>query len=103
MEFITLTSIALVAGFEHIPAPAVRVRGMKDELVSREEWRTRSWAIALLVLMAVAFGVQLIMVGLAILTVATGVMVAGWTALLIMAIRKRNACSPHTVQKVDGI
>ena len=62
---------------------------MKNELLEREEWRTRPWAIALLILTAIAFGVQLVMVGLAFLTVATGVMVASWTALLIMGIRKR--------------
>ena len=67
---------------------------MENDLLKREEWRMRPWAIALLVLTAIAFGVQIIMVGLAILTVATGVMVAGWTALLIMAIRKRNASGP---------
>ena len=63
---------------------------MEDKLLDREDWRMRPWAIALLILMAIAFGAQLVVVGLALLTIATGVMLASWTALLIMAVRKRR-------------
>ena len=63
---------------------------MEDKFIDREGWRMRPWAIALLILMAIAFGAQLVVVGLAVLTIATGVMLASWTALLIMAVRKRR-------------
>lgn len=76
--------------------------GMTEELAKREEWRLRPWAVVLLVLMAIAFGVQLVVVGLAILTVATGVMVAGWTALLLMGIRKRNISDPDPGREAGG-
>lgn len=66
------------------------MQGMDDKSPEREDWRMRPWAIALLILTAVAFGAQLVMVGLAFLTIATGVMIASWTALLIMAMLKRR-------------
>jgi uncharacterized membrane protein len=65
-------------------------RGMEHNIPDREDWRMRPWAIALLILVAIAFGAQLVVVGLAFLTIVTGVMLASWAALLIMAIRKRR-------------
>jgi uncharacterized membrane protein len=75
---------------------------MDDKLISREEWRLRPWAIALLIATAVAFGAQLVMVGLAFLTISTGVMLASWTALLIMGIRKRNSRDADPGREAGG-
>ena len=66
---------------------------MADERLSLEEWRLRPWAIALLILTAIAFGAQLVMVGMALLTISMGVMLAAWTILLIAAVRNRTAAA----------
>jgi hypothetical protein len=71
------------------PVPAARMRGMEDKPLAHEDWRMRPWAIVLLILTAIAFGAQVVMVGLAFLTVSTGVLLASWVALLIMNLRSR--------------
>jgi hypothetical protein len=56
--------------------------------MKNENWRQRPWAIVLLILLAIAFGCQLV-IGAPLLTiVTTGMMVTAWTALLIMSLRK---------------
>jgi hypothetical protein len=62
--------------------------GMSHNPLDREAWRQRPWAIVLLILLAMGFGAQVALVGLAFLTVATGVMLASWVALLLMSLRK---------------
>jgi hypothetical protein len=61
-----------------------------ENSTNRDDWRLRPWAIVLLILMAIAFGAQLVMVGLAVLTVSTGVMLSCWVALLVIGLRKRQ-------------
>jgi hypothetical protein len=68
--------------------------GMSDNHLDREAWRLRPWAIVLLILLAVAFGAQVAIVGLAFLTVSTGVMLACWVALLLMGLRKHPPPDP---------
>jgi hypothetical protein len=75
---------------------------MVDELPNRDEWRIRPWAIALLIILAaIAFGVPLAMVGLAVLTVAAVVVIASWAALIVLAFRKRSS-EPMAVEREVG-
>jgi hypothetical protein len=62
---------------------------MSDNHLDHEAWRQRPWAIVLLILLAFAFGAQVAMIGLAFLTVSTGVMLVSWVALLLMGLAKR--------------
>jgi len=55
-----------------------------------ESWRQRPWAIALLILLAVAFGGELTL-GIAPLAVlSTGFLLIGWTVLLVMSLRRKQ-------------
>jgi hypothetical protein len=73
--------------FARWPPPAI-IGGMSDNQLDREAWRQRPWAIILLILLAIAFGAQVALVGLALLTIATGVLLVSWVALLVMGLRK---------------
>jgi hypothetical protein len=54
-------------------------------------WRQRAWAIVLLILLAIAFGGQIV-IGAPLLTIVpTGMMVFAWTALLIISLRKSTS------------
>ena len=60
----------------------------EHDKIEVEKWRQRPWAIVLLILLAIAFGIQAVLVGTTLLTVSTGAMLIGWTALLIMSLRR---------------
>jgi hypothetical protein len=80
----TWLSLALVARFF-----IGRMAGMTDR-DKLEDWRQRPWAIALLILLAIAFGIQIVLASFALLTISTGVMLFCWVALLITSLRKRK-------------
>jgi hypothetical protein len=60
----------------------------------REDWRQRPWAIVLLILLAVAFGGQVVLAGLTFLTISAGTLLVSWVALLVMSIGRRTPADP---------
>ena len=58
--------------------------------MQNESWRQRPWAIVLLVLLAAAFGGQLVMGGPALGIIGCGLLLFGWTAGLIMSLRRSS-------------
>jgi hypothetical protein len=56
-----------------------------------ESWRQRPWAIVLLVLLAIAFGGQLMIGGPILGIVGCGLLLFGWTAGLIVSLRNRKS------------
>ena len=57
-------------------------------------WRQRPWAIVLLILLAVAFGAQVVLAGLTFLTVSVGTLLFSWVALLMMSLGRRAPAEP---------
>jgi hypothetical protein len=55
-----------------------------------ESWRQRPWAIVLLVLLAIAFGVQLVMGAPMLGLIGCGLLLVGWMAGLIVSLRRPN-------------
>jgi len=60
----------------------------ENNTIDREAWRQRPWAIVLLILLAVSFGGQLVLGGPPLALIGSGMLLAGWTAQLIMNLRR---------------
>jgi hypothetical protein len=59
----------------------------KTDAIDRESWRQRPWAIVLLILVAVCFGIQLVLGAPPLALIGSGLLLFGWTAQLIMTLR----------------
>jgi hypothetical protein len=65
--------------------------GMENkQTIDREAWRQRPWAIVLLILLAVSFGGELVLGAPPLALIGSGLLLFGWTALLIMSLRSRK-------------
>jgi hypothetical protein len=55
-----------------------------------DAWRQRPWAIVLLILLAVSFGGELALGASPVGLIGCGLMLFGWTAHLIIDLRRAN-------------
>jgi hypothetical protein len=62
----------------------------QKEMLKNEDWRRRPWAIVLLILLAISFGGQLVLGAPSLALIGSGLLLAGWTAQLIMNLRCIN-------------
>jgi hypothetical protein len=60
----------------------------KNSTIDREAWRQRPWAIVLLILLAISFGGELVLGGPPLALIGSGMLLAGWTAQLILNLRR---------------
>jgi hypothetical protein len=80
----------LVAGFL---TRGILIRMVKKDTSEREAWRQRPWAIVLLILLAISFGGELVLGASPLAMIGSGLLLFGWTTMLIMSLRGRK--SPH--------
>jgi hypothetical protein len=63
-----------------------------NRTTDRESWRQHPWAIVLLILLAISFGGELVLGAPPLALIGSGMLLAGWTAQLIISLRRAR---PH--------